>query len=164
MKLPNELALPREAVRVAVDHVRRYGGEDVETGLFLLAPRGSDSVHVVALTGDKGITRRRNVFAVSGAALDVLFEWADGEDLVVLAQLHSHGGRAFLSPTDTEHGFAVEGFASAVVPRYKAPPTYPARWGWWRYEGGAWRAILPPTVLDASFRCVIFDEEAVRDP
>lgn len=164
MKLPNELTLPQEAVRIAVDHVRRYGGEDVETGVFLLAPRGSDAIGVVALTGDQGITRRRNVFAVSGTALDVLFEWADGEDLVVLAQLHSHGGRAFLSPTDIEHGFAVEGFTSTVVPRYNAPPTDPARWGWWRYEGGAWRAILPPTALDGPVRCVMFDEEGVREP
>ena len=157
MKLQNQLMLPQEAVRTALDHVRRYGGADVETGLFLLAPRGSDAVGIVALTGNKGITRRRNMFAVSGAALD-------GEDLVVLAQLHSHGGRAFLSPTDTEHGFAVEGFTSTVVPSYNAPPTDPARWGWWRYEAGAWRAILPPTTLDGSVRCVMFDEEGVREP
>jgi hypothetical protein len=105
--MPNDLVLPNEAVRVVADHIRAYGRLGhlgVETGAFLLSAPGDDQVSVIAITGQAGIVRRPNLFAVSGKAIDRLFTWAEDRDLSIRAQLHSHRGAAFLSETDLLHG------------------------------------------------------------
>ena len=55
----NELTLPPTASRVHRRHVARFGRLGVETGGFVLAPRGSDAISTVALAGRAGIARRR---------------------------------------------------------------------------------------------------------
>jgi hypothetical protein len=150
-------------VAAAVAGTAREAGRSVgETGGFLLAPEGSEAVSVSALAGHRGITRRRDLFMVSGAALAMLFEWADDLDLTIVAQWHSHRRGAFLSRTDLEYGLNVPGFHSAVVPFYKDPSVNFLDWGWWTYEGGRWIASNPARkVADDDFLQVTFDEEGV---
>jgi hypothetical protein len=143
--------------------VRHHGRLDVETGMFLLAPTTTGEITALALAGMRGITRARGCFAATGAALARLFGHARDHELQVVAQLHSHGGAAFLSPVDLQHGFAVEGFVTCVIPNYRRPPRDPAAWGWWQHTGGQWRPTRPYTISDsgAIARVITFDEDGV---
>lgn len=158
------LNLPEQAITAIADDVRGYGKQRVETGGFLLSPVGDDAqISTVALAGTVGITRRRGLFAVSGIALDRLFTWADEKSLRIPAQFHSHGGRAFLSPTDLAHGLSVRGFVTCIVPFWNDPSTDPAHWGWWRFDGEAWRdEDSPQSNRDGDVAVVNFDERGVQ--
>jgi hypothetical protein len=157
------LAIPRAAVNVIREDVLAFGSKRVETGGFFLARSGGEeTATVLALAGEDGITRHRGLFGVSGIALDRLFAYAEEEGLRVPAQFHSHGGRAFLSPTDLAHGLSVRGFVSCIVPFWNDPPADPHNWGWWRCDGDAWNTEPSPEVAEHTSVCVVrFDEGGV---
>ena len=157
----DSLILPIVGVRLITEDVARFGAYPAETGGFLLAPRETELVTTIALAGTRGIVHRRGLFQVSELALDRLFAYADERDLWIPAQYHSHGGRAFMSPTDIDHGLSVAGFVSTIVPFYATPPADPARWGWWQYDG-EWTTIDPPRVEPAVASAIVFDEDGVR--
>jgi hypothetical protein len=146
------------------EHVIGYGKLDVETGLFLLAPRESDTVTSVAFAGTRGVERNWGRFALSARAVSKLLRHLGEQHLVAAAQVHSHRGGAGLSQTDLDHGFSVEGFTSAVIPYYDHPPRDPQGWGWWRYQCGRWQPIeafsLSASTSEAS--ALIFDEDGVH--
>src|SRR6266540_4689211 len=76
------ISLPASAATVVIADVRRFGRERLETGGFLLAANAAPTeITGVALAGVAGITRRRDMFSVSGLALDRLFTWADEQEL-----------------------------------------------------------------------------------
>jgi len=154
--------LSADVATAVAETVREVGESLGETGGFLLGSEGSDAVSVLALAGDRGISRRRDLFMVSGAALATLFEWADERSLTIFAQWHSHRRGAFLSLTDLEYGLNVPGFHSAVVPFYRKPSHDFLDWGWWTYEAGKWTATRPARYsTEDEFLQVTFDEEGV---
>jgi hypothetical protein len=151
-----------EVARAIAQTVREAGETVGEIGGFLLGSEDSRAVSVLALTGHHGITRRRDLFTVSGAALTTLFEWADERSLTILAQWHSHRRGAFLSRTDLKYGLNIPGFHSAVVPFYEDPSPDFLDWGWWTYESGRWIVSNPARrVANDKFVQVTFDEEGV---
>lgn len=157
------VTLPAGAVDDLVLHIEEYGRRGVETGGFLLASAADPAtITTVALAGAKGILRGPGRFVVSGLAVDILSEWAEEEDLRIIAGLHSHGGAARLSLIDKESGFRVEDFTSVVVPRFAAPPTDPSHWGWYRFTLGLWRVRMHGTTRPDPGVTVIFDEDGVR--
>lgn len=156
------LALPATAGPVITQEVRGFGQRDVETGGFLLAPKGQGTVTVVAFAGQAGVTRQRQLFKVSALALDQLFAFAGQRACWVPAQFHSHAADAFLSFTDQQYGLRVSGFISAVVPRFADPPTDLAAWGWWRFSSENWTPFQPPPIQGHEVEAVIFDEEGIR--
>lgn len=155
-----EITITDTAVATVISEVAAWGERDVETGGFLLA--GDDSaVSRVALAGSTGIHRDRAQFVVSGRALAILFAFANEHDLAILAQFHSHRGRAFLSRTDLRHGFSVDGFITTVLPGFASPPGNPAAWGWWSYHG-EWIPSAPAAVAAGDAQVVRFDEDGAR--
>lgn len=155
---------PESAVDIVTNNVRRFGQQRLETGGFLLAA-GDEPTAItgVALAGAAGVTRRRDLFSVSGLALDRLFTWAADGELRIAAQFHSHGGRAFLSPVDLRHGLSVRGFTSCIVPFSADPPLDPKQWGWWRFDGRTWMKAHPPRAVATNpVTTVTFDEDGVR--
>lgn len=157
----NPLTIVSAAIETVVADVRRFGAGNVETGGFLLAPVETETITAVALAGEIGIVRRRDLFQISDLALDRLFAYADESDLWIPAQFHSHGLVAELSRCDIEHGLAVEDFVSTIVPWYADPPVDAAAWGWWRY-GSRWTRLGPPAILPRASVTVVFDEDGVR--
>lgn len=156
--------IPITVADLVHEHVVHYGKLDVESGLFLLAARGSETVTSVAFAGTRGVDRHWGRFAVSARAISKLLRHLGEQDLVAAAQVHSHRGRAGLSRTDLNHGFSVEGFTSAVIPYYRRPPHDPQGWGWWRYHDRRWQPI-DPFPLNASATetsAMIFDEDGVH--
>jgi hypothetical protein len=156
----NSLILPIGGVRMIIEDVARFGACNVETGGFLLASRETELVTTIGLAGTRGIERRRGLFQVSELTLDRLFGYADEHDLWIPAQYHSHGRRAFMSPTDVDHGLSVAGFVSTIVPFYATPPADAARGGWWRYDD-EWVAIDPPRVDGGGVDVITFDEDGI---
>jgi hypothetical protein len=139
-------------------HVQEWGRLNCESGLLLLGRPEEGLADVAAWPGTTGIVRRRGRFAISGLALAQIFDWATDRELVVRALIHSHGGRAFLSWVDLDHGFSVPGFISAIVPHYRAPSVDVATWGWWEFNGGEWTNRETPRLVRRALREVAFDE------
>lgn len=158
------LALPVSATAAILDDVRSHGTRRVESGGFLLAAPGApDTLAIVALAGERGVSRSWGLFEISGAALGRLFDWASERELTIRAQVHSHARDAFLSRTDLEHGFTVEGFTTTVVPWFADPPGDPNRWGWWRCSDGRWEQAEAPRPSEGQASVARFDEDGVRE-
>jgi hypothetical protein len=161
------IEIPAVGVTALADEIAAFGAQDLETGAFLLAPRASPSgrdprVTVIALAGDAGIVRQRDLFQVSERALAQIFAFAGDRGLWIPALLHSHQGSAFLSPADQRHGLRADGFISAVIPAYSCPPRDLARWGWWQFEAGRWRDAAPGSVTGETAEVIRFDEAGIR--
>lgn len=152
------------AIDTMTGYVADWGARRVETGGFLLADaeRPNAIIDTVALAASAGIVRQRLLFGVSGGAIGQLFDWAADSGLRICAQVHSHQGDAFLSRTDLKHGFAVEGFTTAVVPFFADPSRDPQRWGWWSFRDGSWQSCPPPAPVAGRVRVVHFDERGIR--
>jgi hypothetical protein len=134
------LLLPQGAIEPLIEHVSSYGRNEVETGALLLCDPRSSAVRAVALTGDRGVTRKYGLFVLSMRVIDSAFSYAEDHGLQVRAQVHSHAGAAFLSPTDKSGNLNMQGFIVAVIPNFHRPPHDPTSWGWWTFIAGAWRA------------------------
>ena len=157
-------SVPTDAVHVVVDDTLAYGKQELETGGFLMAPVGSDSIDGVALAGDSGILRRSGLFQISERALDRLFAYSDERELWLPIQFHSHQFEAGMSRTDALHGLRVEGFISTIVPRFTEPPADVSQWGWWQFRNGAWQSRPPAAVQHSPLtRVVVFDEDGIRE-
>lgn len=156
--------IPKVLAGAVCQDVAGYGLRGVETGMFLLGPRDGSGVTTVAFAGTAGVTRRKDHFAVTGTALARLFRHADDHDLLVMAQVHSHGRAAFLSETDLRYGFAVEGFTTSVIPNYRCPSADPRVWGWWRYTSGCWVVAAPYVVAGSEGEAsrITFDEDGIH--
>lgn len=158
------LLLPCGALAPIAEHVRHYGAKGVETSAFLLAPENAPSrIVVVAFSGERGVTRRPDLFHVSGRALEQLFTWADDAHMRVRAQVHSHRREALLSRTDKKHGLSVRGFTSGVIPNFVDPPRDPGGWGWWRFDGGRWLPVAAAPLVNDEVRLIAFDEDGIRN-
>ncbi|HEY3827662.1 MAG TPA: hypothetical protein VGL57_00560 [Solirubrobacteraceae bacterium] len=158
-----QLAMPANMGATIAETAQTAGAQIVETGGFLLGRVNTSDATVLALTGDAGVTRRKDLFQVSGLALSMLFEWADDHDLTVLAQWHSHRLDAFLSPTDLKYGLNVRGFQTTVIPYYQRPSSDPTAWGWWTFDGTTWIASAAPRLNVSGFETIVFEEGAVHE-
>ncbi|MDP9226030.1 MAG: hypothetical protein M3P18_19765 [Actinomycetota bacterium] len=156
------ITVPESAIDLIADEILVFGQQNVETGGFVLAAREDSVVSKVALAGEAGIVRHRNLFQISERALDRLFTFADDHGMWIPAQFHSHRLAAFLSPTDKQHGLKVEGFTSVVVPTYAAPPRDITCWGWWRFEAGEWRDAELCRLVEGAVSVIRFDEDGAR--
>jgi hypothetical protein len=156
-----ELHLPIGLPERVAAETRAAGARVVETGGFLLAA-ADRPVSVLALTGSQDIYRERGLFLIGSRAMATLFDWASERSLRVVAQWHSHRGRAFLSETDLAYGFNVPGFRTCVVPSYEDPSADPDDWGWWVF-GHEWVETAPPVVVVGAFDVITFEAGDVRE-
>lgn len=157
------LLVTRNLVDALVADISAWGTHNAETGGFVLASEHRpDRANVLALAGQSGIVRRRDLFTISGAAIERLFSWAADAELRIRAQVHSHARGAFLSRTDLKHGFDVDGFITAVVPHFATPSADPGDWRWWQRGSSRWHPYRAPDVVAGSVRVVCFDEDGLR--
>jgi proteasome lid subunit RPN8/RPN11 len=157
------LRLPADGAQALVDHVRVYGRQGVETGAMLLTAPGDTLVTTVAIAGTTGVIRKPGLFVLTMPVIEVLFSYAEQQGLQARAQVHSHGGNAFLSRTDREGGIRMPGFIAAVVPTFRTPPPDPRQWGWWAFTDGDWCTNPPGELDEARQACIItVDADGVR--
>jgi hypothetical protein len=160
--MKSNLIVPKVCLSVIYEEVKRYGECDLETGGFFLTKNDSNEIDVVAFAAEIGITRSWGLFQVSGKAIEKLFDWADGEELHVAAQVHSHGLSSFLSETDINYGFSVDGFQTTVIPSYCNPPFLPQQWRWWRFTNHRWIEVASPELGGQNCRIIKFDERGIE--
>ncbi|MCW2921574.1 MAG: hypothetical protein JWL76_1448 [Thermoleophilia bacterium] len=153
--------LPRDMGTAIALHARSAGARPTETGGFILAHPGQ-APHVLAVAGERGVERQRDLFCVSTSAITELFEWAGDENLTVVSQWHTHRMHAFLSDTDLRFAYNVEGLRNMIVPDYARASPDPAAWGWWVYSDGAWVPEVPPQVGNHHFTTIAFDEDGIH--
>ncbi len=145
--MKNPLRLPESALSPIQSHVAEFGQLSAESGGFFVGATDSPVITSIMFANGLGIERKHGGFAVSAKAIDVLFGWVENQGARVWAQFHSHPTDAFLSAIDIKYGFSVEGFTSAVIPRFSSPPRDSNQWGWWRYEGKSWQRITGPAIV-----------------
>jgi hypothetical protein len=158
------LTLPDNAREALRRCVAGYGQLDVETGALLMCLSGTDDVSVVALAGHAGVIRRYGLFVLTLPVIDQVFTFAEDMGLQIRCQVHSHGGPAFLSPTDKRGNLRVNGFIAAVIPNFADPPQQPSSWGWWTFEEGAWQASEPATTdPNSTAKILTVDADGIRE-
>jgi hypothetical protein len=158
------LALPDNAREALCRCVIDYGRLGVETGALLMCPPNSHDVSVVALAGQSGVIRQYGLFVLTLPVIDQAFTFAEDMGLQVRCQVHSHGGPAFLSPTDERGNLRINGFIAAVIPNFVDPPPQPPSWGWWTYSGESWQASGPATtVSNSTAKVLTIDADGIRE-
>jgi hypothetical protein len=105
-----------------VRQLRRRGGGRRESGAFLLGRRdergGTISAFVFYDDIDPGALSRGYVH-LAGAALNKVWERCTATGLEVLADVHTHPGRADQSPSDQEHPMiAIRGHTALIIPNF----------------------------------------------
>ncbi|MBV8861856.1 MAG: hypothetical protein JO082_14355 [Mycobacterium sp.] len=162
--MTDHLVLPGNAQQALCDSVAEYGHLGVETGGLLMCPPDTDNVGVVALAGHAGVTRQYGLFVLTMPVIDQAFTFAEDMGLQIRCQVHSHAGRAALSPLDQRGNLRINGFLAAVIPTFADPPQQPSSWGWWTFRGGSWRATAPAsTDPNSTAKILTIDADGIRD-
>jgi hypothetical protein len=159
---PDPLQVPSNIVDALLAETVLFGRRNLETGGFFVADTDG-IVRALALAGKHGVTRGLGRFAVSGAVLENICEWAADRGLFVAALVHTHKRNAKMSIIDRESGFRVEGFCSVIVPSFADPPSRLQEWGWCEFAGERWVPYTPGVaVANERGDIVTVDESGVR--
>jgi hypothetical protein len=102
-----------------VRSLRADKGDDVENIAFWaghVASGRAEITHLLVPRG-KGVIRAPYFIQVESNTISALCELLDPPRVVILAQIHTHLGRAFHSETDDKFSFDTPGYLSVVIPR-----------------------------------------------
>ncbi len=129
-----------EATLAAVQPSGRRG---LESGVFWLGPREDVSVvtAVVMPTGP-GVEERRGYWRVTPEVFGAIASWATPRGLSLLGVCHTHGVGipARLSRQDRTHSIKAPGVLAVVIGSGGDEPDH-AKWGWYVWEEGDYRAL-----------------------
>jgi len=122
----DEWLIPEEALSLSFQEMARDGLRGNEgIALWLGERKGGHATvsHVLALRG-RGVIKRPDFLSISPDYMNAITDFAIGQDLVLVGQIHSHGPLhgVNLSPTDTQFGVQVPGYLSIVAPDYALRP------------------------------------------
>ena len=140
------LCVPRDCVAEVHAHMRRVGRDGSE-GLGLWVGR-QDGVRFdvtrAVIPAQRHIRTGDGVCVVTDAdELHRINVWLYRERLTLIAQIHSHPGRAYHSDTDDAYAIATTvGCFSLVVPDFAAAPFDLARVATYRLDArGTWKGL-----------------------
>ncbi len=130
-----------------VRQLRRRGGGRRESGAFLLGRRdeqgGAISDFVFYDDTDPGALLRGYVH-LAGTALNKVWERCAETGLEVLADVHTHPGRADQSPSDQEHPMvAIRGHIAVIIPNFARSTLNLRGVGVYRHLGARNWIVLP---------------------
>ena len=138
--------VPRRCADTVHAHMRKVGRDGFE-GLGLWAGHQSGDIFTVEeaiIPAQKHIRTEDGVCVITGAEeLHRLNVWLYRKGLSLIAQIHSHPGRAYHSDTDDRYAVATTvGCFSLVMPDFARGPFQIERLASYRLDAsGAWRAI-----------------------
>lgn len=144
----SEISVPRRCVNTIMNHLRGAGHDGHEgLGLWVGRPDGSRFDVTEALI-PRQIHRRTEDGVCVILAPDGLHElnvWLYRHKLTLIAQIHSHPGRAYHSGTDDAYAVATTvGCVSIVVPNFARAAFEMARVATYRLNEQAQWVELPP--------------------
>jgi hypothetical protein len=138
--------VPRACADIVHAHMRKVGRDGFE-GLGLWAGRqigDAFTVEEAVIPAQKHIRTEDGVCVITGAEeLHRLNVWLYRTRLSLIAQIHSHPGRAYHSDTDDRYAVATTvGCFSLVMPDFARGPFAIERLASYRLDAsGAWRGI-----------------------
>jgi Prokaryotic homologs of the JAB domain len=140
------LSVPRNCVDDLHAHLRKVGREGHEgLGLWVGRQAGDHfQVHKTLIPAQRHIRTADGVCVVTGPEeLHRINVWLYRQQLALIAQIHSHPGRAYHSSTDDEYAIATTvGCLSLVVPDFARAPFDLRNVASYRLDGrGVWRAL-----------------------
>lgn len=136
--------IPAQALQSTLTGVRSAGQRGNESGAFWLGTRSATAnvLHVV-LPGGPGVEERPWQWRVGSGIFDAISRWASVRGVVLLAIAHTHiGASVSLSEADRYQSVQVPGVLAVVIGR-GGKERNPTRWGWYLYEDGDYRPLLP---------------------
>lgn len=141
--MADELFIPRGQWLALMAELRRRGHGRTESGAFLLGKRQGDrrlfetGVFYDDLDANAYST---GVCVLYADAFERLWEICRSSGLQVLADVHTHGGRATQSEADRRNPMVARpGHLALIVERFARDPVWRHRMGLYRYEGShAW--------------------------
>lgn len=154
LKLKN-ITIPKDCVEKAYEHIRTAGLKRVE-GVVLLAGVyhvGADIFEVKETIVPKQLSMLLEeglLYAVDGEELHRINVYLHENGMVLIAQLHSHPGRAYHSSTDDAFPIITKlGGLSIVVPNFGADDFSLDRWAVYRLNTHLkWEELNRKTVRD----------------
>jgi hypothetical protein len=140
------LSIPRNCVDDLHAHLRKVGREGHEgLGLWVGRQAGDHfQVQKTLIPAQRHIRTADGVCVVTGPEeLHRINVWLYRQKLALIAQIHSHPGRAYHSSTDDQYAIATTvGCLSLVVPDFAWAPFDLRNVASYRLDGrGVWRAL-----------------------
>lgn len=136
--------------------VLREQGHDRGESLVFWAGRLVEpeaEVDTIIVPKGSGVELHPTHVRISDDAMARVAAFIDPPEIVLLSQVHTHGGIAFHSPVDDIHGFGSPGFVSMVVPHYGEGVAADLRaWGVFECVSGSEFRELPPAEVRRRFR------------
>lgn len=136
-----------------VGELGRRGGGTRESGAFLLAARGGDrrTISKVIYLDDLDPNCLQGNITFDGRAYSKLWDLCEAEDLVVIGDVHTHGGTwVNQSEIDASNPMVARaGHIALILPHLAANPVAPDEVGVHRYEGAdGWTTWTGPEAAD----------------
>jgi hypothetical protein len=145
-----KIILPIRFVENVYTHIRLAGKEGVECVGLWLGRQESNlfTVYCSLIPAQKGCRLEEGLlYQVGGEELYRINKWAYEQKVVLLAQIHSHPGRAYHSETDDAFPIvtALGGF-SIVIPNFGSDPIEKKYWKVYRLQSDGWREVSESAV------------------
>lgn len=152
-----KIILPFQFVENVYKHLRNAGTQGVEgVGLWLGRHEGDLFTVYSSLIPEQQAYRMEEglLYQVDGEELHRINKWAYEQKLVLLAQIHSHPGRAYHSETDDAYPIvATLGGFSIVIPNFGSDPIDKKYWKVYRLQIDGWKEV-PELELNELFQIV----------
>lgn len=131
------------AVAATIQQVASASDGRREAAAFWLGSPENSSVKTITIPAGEGVELYRRSLRMSEDWMNLLGEFCDSSQQVVLGAVHSHPEEAFHSEIDSDGFFHAPDFVSVVVPNYGNTALANADSEWAVYVGlpwGKWRS------------------------
>jgi proteasome lid subunit RPN8/RPN11 len=133
------ISCPRDLWRTLIVQLHARGALKHEAGAFLLGRRNGSRREVSEIVFYDDLDHNAyatGVCVLHGAAFSKLWAMCREKSLTVVADVHTHPGRAFQSISDrTNPMVAREGHVAIIIPSFAAPPVRDDKIGIFEYRG-----------------------------
>lgn len=140
-----KIILPIRFVEHMYGHIRNAGKEGVEgVGLWFGRQEGNLFTVYSSLIPEQKAYRMEEglLYQVGGEELHRINKWAYEQKIVLLAQVHSHPGRAYHSDTDDAFPIVTTlGGLSLVIPNFGFDPIDKKYWAVYRLQPDGWKGV-----------------------
>ena len=142
--------VPTAVLRETQQYIEEHGNREHECYVFWAGAIAGDEAYVSTCVYPQVESRHGGVKVPLEKMTEINLELRD-RDQILLAQVHSHPGRARHSPVDEEKAVSFhEGFVSIVIPDFGATPVYDLRdCGVYTYtQSSGWQLLDDDEVVD----------------
>lgn len=152
--------IPTDALQRTLEGVRSAGDRGKESGALWLGHRAfTAKVTAVVLPQGEGVIEAPDHWQIGPEVMAAITTWARPRGLVMLGMLHIHIGHSVaLSWSDRHRVVQVPGMLSIVVGD-AGREAISDLWGWYVYEAGGYRHLIPP---ERQQRIILDDNAACR--